>query len=134
MAATRQQQALPCMVAMSITAQRSHHTQGDYDGRGQQSCKCNFVHFYIEVRPPCSHSLCEAPTPLLTQLKLKLWLACSRELMSCVGRLYKDYLYLYNSLPIIPTPPLIMAVNIGEAAGGELLPDLLGIYSFGIKR
>ena len=37
--------------------------------------------------------------------------------MSCVGRLCKDYLYLYNSLPLIPTPPLIMAVNIGEAVG-----------------
>ena len=35
--------------------------------------------------------------------------------LSCVGRLCKDYLYLYNSLPLIPTPPLIMAVNIGEA-------------------
>ena len=42
--------------------------QGDYDGRGQQSCKSNFDHFYIEAQPPCSHSLCEAPTPLLTQL------------------------------------------------------------------
>ena len=28
-----------------------------------------------------------------------------------------DYLYLYNSLPLIPTPPLIMAVNIGKAVG-----------------
>ena len=36
--------------------------------------------------------------------------------MSCVGRLCKDYLYLYNSLPLIPTLPLIMAVNIGEVA------------------
>ena len=33
--------------------------------------------------------------------QLKLWLVCSRELMSCVGRLCKDYLYLYNSLPLI---------------------------------
>ena len=49
-----------------------------------------------------------------------LWLACSRELMSCVGRLCKDYQYLYNSLPLIPTPPLIMAVNIGEAVGCPL--------------
>merc|ERR1712242_9109 len=48
--------------------------------------------------------------------------ACSRELMSCVGRLCKEYLYLYNSLPLIPTPPLIMAVNIGEAVGC-LLPS-----------
>ena len=40
--------------------------------------------------------------------------------MSCVGRLCKDYLYLYNSLPQIPTPPLIMAVNIGEAVGFPL--------------
>ena len=40
--------------------------------------------------------------------------------MSCVGRLCKDYLYLYNSLPLIPTPPLIMAVNIGEAVGCPL--------------
>ena len=46
--------------------------------------------------------------------------------MSCVGRLCKDYLYLYNSLPLIPTPPLIMAVNIGEAVSLALLPDLLG--------
>merc|ERR1712242_527026 len=46
--------------------------------------------------------------------------ACSRELMSCVGRLCKEYLYLYNSLPLIPTPPLIMAVNIGEAVGCPL--------------
>ena len=37
--------------------------QGDYDGRGQQSCKCNFVNFYIEARPPRSQSLCEVPTP-----------------------------------------------------------------------
>ena len=44
-------------------------------------------------------------------------MGCSRELMSCVGRLCKDNLYLYNSLPLIPTPPLIMAVNIGEAVG-----------------
>ena len=29
--------------------------------------------------------------------QLKLWLACSRELMSCVGRLCKDNLYLLNS-------------------------------------
>ena len=47
--------------------------------------------------------------------QLKLWLACSRESMSCVGRLCKDYLYLYNSLPLIPTPSLIMAENTGEA-------------------
>ena len=40
--------------------------------------------------------------------------------MSCVGRLCKDNLYLYNSLPLIPTPPLIMAVNIGEAVGCPL--------------
>ena len=52
--------------------------------------------------------------------QLKLWLACSRELMSCVGRLCKDYLYLYNFLLLIPTPPLIMAVNIGEAVGCPL--------------
>ena len=32
-------------------------SQGDYDGRGQQSCNCNYVHFYKEARPPCSHSL-----------------------------------------------------------------------------
>ena len=50
------------------------------------------------------------------------------ELMSCVGRLCKDYLYLYNSLPQIPTPPLIMAVNIGEAVCVALLPDLLGCW------
>ena len=44
--------------------------------------------------------------------------------MSCVGRLCKDYLYLYNSLPLIPTPPLIMAVNIGIGeAVGCLLPS-----------
>ena len=54
--------------------------------------------------------------------QLKLWLACSRELMSCVGRLCKEYLYLYNSLPLIPTPPHIMAVNIGEAVGCPLPP------------
>ena len=30
------------------------YDQGDYDGRGQQSCKCNFVHFYSGARPPCS--------------------------------------------------------------------------------
>ena len=29
-------------------------TKEDYDGRGQKSCKCNYVHFYIEARPPCS--------------------------------------------------------------------------------
>ena len=40
--------------------------------------------------------------------------------MSCVGRLCKDYLYLYNSLPLIPTPPLIIAVNMGEAVGCPL--------------
>ena len=28
--------------------------QGDYNGRGQPSCKCNFVHFYKKARPPCS--------------------------------------------------------------------------------
>ena len=35
------------------------------------------------------------------------------------------------SLPLIPTPPLIKAVNIGEAVGGALLPDLLGKHGEG---
>ena len=48
--------------------------------------------------------------------------------MSCVGRLCKDYLYLYNSLPQIPTPPLIMAVNIGEALGCPLPSESLWSY------
>ena len=39
---------------------------------------CPHAHFYIEALPPCSHSLCEAPTPLLThsstdQLPAKCW-------------------------------------------------------------
>jgi len=69
------------------------------------------------VKPgPYADTVCVKPGPHADiNLKSKLWLACSRELMSCVGRLCKDYLYLYNSLPLIPTPPLIMAVNIGEA-------------------
>ena len=28
-------------------------TQGDYDGSGQRSCKCNYVDFYKDARPPC---------------------------------------------------------------------------------
>ena len=27
-------------------------TQGGYDGRGQRSCKCNYVDFYKDARPP----------------------------------------------------------------------------------
>ena len=30
--------------------------QVDYDGRGQQSCKCNFVHFYKERPGPHAHT------------------------------------------------------------------------------
>ena len=49
---------------------------------------------------PGSHAdtVCVKPGPHADiNLKSKLWLACSRELMSCVGRLCKDYLYLLNS-------------------------------------
>ena len=42
--------------------------------------------------------------------------------MSCVGRLCKDYLYLYNSLPLIPTPPLI-ATNAKDAKDGTVRVD-----------
>ena len=38
--------------------------QVDYDGRGQQSCKCNFVHFYSGARHPCSQ-LVWGPAPML---------------------------------------------------------------------
>ena len=38
--------------ARLISVMRDGCDQGDYDGRGQQSGKCNFVHFYIEARPP----------------------------------------------------------------------------------
>ena len=84
---------------------------------------CPHAHFYL---PPCSHSLCEAPTPLLTKLKLKLWLACSRELMSCVGRLCKDYLYLYNSTTqrqLSATNPNSTTHNCNEHRRGCLLPS-----------
>ena len=27
--------------------------QGGFDGSGRQSCKCNYVDFYKEARPPC---------------------------------------------------------------------------------
>ena len=27
--------------------------QGDYDGSGQRSCKCNYVDFYKDARPLC---------------------------------------------------------------------------------
>ena len=43
--------------ARLISVMRDGCDQGDYDGRGQQSGKCNFVHFYIEALPPCSHPL-----------------------------------------------------------------------------
>ena len=52
------QHTLCCTLYMGTKSVSGH--QEDYDGRGQQSCKCNFVHFYIEAWPPCSHSLCEA--------------------------------------------------------------------------
>ena len=39
--------------------------QGDYDGRGQQSCRCNFVHFYSGAQPPCSQ-LVWGLAPMLT--------------------------------------------------------------------
>ena len=96
--------------------------QGGSDGSGQQSCKCNYVDITkmpgphadtARVMPgahahiahtvcvkPGSHAdtVCVKPGPHADiNLKSKLWLACSRELMSCVGRLYKDYLYLLNS-------------------------------------
>ena len=46
--------------------------QGGYDGRGQRSCKCNYVDFYKDARPPC-WLLQRCPAPMLTQLGL--WLA-----------------------------------------------------------
>ena len=27
--------------------------QGGFDGSGRRSCKCNYVDFYSEARPPC---------------------------------------------------------------------------------
>ena len=39
----------------SHTSLSSNH--GGYDGRGQRSCKCNYVDFYKDARPPCWHSL-----------------------------------------------------------------------------
>ena len=39
--------------------------QGDYDGGGQQSCRCNFVHFYSGAQPPCSQ-LVWGLAPMLT--------------------------------------------------------------------
>ena len=45
----------------------NRQSQGGYDGRWQQSCKCNFVHFYEEARPPCS-LLQRGLAPMLTQL------------------------------------------------------------------
>ena len=102
-----------------------HHTwykQGGSDGSVRQSCKCNYVDITkmpgphadtARVMPgshadiahtvcvkPGSHAdtVCVKPGPHADiNLKSKLWLACSRELMSCVGRLCKDYLYLLNS-------------------------------------
>ena len=37
--------------------------QGDYDGRGQQSCKCNFIHFYKEARPAPMLTFTKRPGP-----------------------------------------------------------------------
>ena len=99
-----------------------HSTQGGSDGSVRQSCKCNYVDITkmpgphadtARVMPgahahiahtvcvkPGSHAdtVCVKPGPHADiNLKSKLWLACSRELMSCVGRLCKDYLYLLNS-------------------------------------
>ena len=98
------------------------HSQGGSDGSVRQSCKCNYVDITkmpgphadtARVMPgahahiahtvcvkPGSHAdtVCVKPGPHADiNLKSKLWLACSRELMSCVGRLCKDYLYLLNS-------------------------------------
>ena len=39
------------------------------------------------------------------------------------------HVYLYNSLPLIPTPLLIMAVNIGEALGCPLPSESLWVLS-----
>ena len=97
-------------------------TQGGSDGSVRQSCKCNYVDITkmpgphadtARVMPgahahiahtvcvkPGSHAdtVCVKPGPHADiNLKSKLWLACSRELMSCVGRLCTDYLYLLNS-------------------------------------
>ena len=49
-------------------------TQGDYDGRGQQSCKCNFVHFYSGARP-LSSLLQWVRAPMLTPSLGCDWLA-----------------------------------------------------------
>ena len=46
--------------------------QGDYDGSGRRSCKCNYVDFYKWALPPC-WLLQVSPAPMLTQLGL--WLA-----------------------------------------------------------
>ena len=35
------------------TLQVGGYYQGGYDGRGQRSCKCNYVDFYKDARPPC---------------------------------------------------------------------------------
>ena len=97
-------------------------SQEGSDGSVRQSCKCNYVDITkmpgphadtARVMPgshadiahtvcvkPGSHAdtVCVKPGPHADiNLKSKLWLACSRELMSCVGRLCKDYLYLLNS-------------------------------------
>ena len=58
------QYTLCCTLYMGTESVSGH--QGD-DERVQQSykCNCNYVLFYIEARPPCSQSLCEAPTPWL---------------------------------------------------------------------
>ena len=42
-----------------------HPTQGGFDGRGQRSCKCNYVEFYSGARPPC-WQLVWGPAPMLT--------------------------------------------------------------------
>ncbi len=61
------------------------------------------------VKPgPYADTVCVKPGPHADiNWKSKLWLACSRELMSCVGRLCKDYLYLLNST----TPRQLSATN-----------------------
>ena len=78
--------------------------QRDSDGRRQRSCKCNFVHFYIEARPPCWHSLCEARPPCWHSL-CEAWPPCWHSLCEALPP-------CSHSLCEAPTP-LLTQLNAG---------------------
>ena len=92
---------------------------------------------FASVPCPHAHTVCVKPPPpsLLThsstdQLPAKCWptydLPKPRELMSCVSRLCKDYLYLYNSTTqrqLSATNPNSTTHNCNEHRRGCLLPS-----------